>query len=133
MPAVITPDLVRSRLMGPAIGLIVVGVIGLLFMLLFCVMFFVDPEIANGAPEDPAGQVGYYAVFVVFIGVGVVVHVLPILGGISMLRVKNYALAYTGAISALVPCNPYCCVFALPLAIWALVVLNNPGNKSAFS
>jgi hypothetical protein len=48
-----------------------------------------------------------------------------------MLRLRTYGLAITGAIVALLPCNPGC-LLGLPFGIWALVALAQPDIKDAF-
>lgn len=110
----------------------VMGIVGLLVIGMVGVVLLVDEQIIREAPQDPAERVGYFGFFVVLIGCGTLVHLLQILGAVCMLRVKNYMLAYSGAVAALMPCNPYCCLFCLPLGIWALVVLHQPHTKSAF-
>jgi hypothetical protein len=48
-----------------------------------------------------------------------------------MKQLKNYGLAMTGSIIAMLPCS-VCCLLGLPFGIWSLVVLNNPEVKEAF-
>lgn len=53
-------------------------------------------------------------------------------GAMKMKRLQSFGLSMTAAILALVPCMTCCCL-GLPVGIWALVVLNKPEVKGAFS
>jgi hypothetical protein len=52
-------------------------------------------------------------------------------GAWHMRKLKNYGLALTAAILAAVPCSP-CCLFTVPIGIWALIVLVDPHVKGEF-
>jgi hypothetical protein len=54
------------------------------------------------------------------------------IGGVKMKQLQSYGLVMTAAIFALLPCGN-CCIIGLPLGICALVVLNKPEVKDAFS
>src|SRR5262245_33786343 len=55
------------------------------------------------------------------------------LGAISMLRLKNYASAYTAAVLSVIPvCSP-CFLLGIPFGIWAIIVLNRPEVKQRFT
>jgi hypothetical protein len=57
-----------------------------------------------------------------------------ILGGIRMYQLRSYGLAITGAITAALPlvsCSG-CCCFGEIIGIWAIVVLLNPEVRAAF-
>jgi hypothetical protein len=64
--------------------------------------------------------------------IGITLDVLILLGGLRMKATRSYGLALTGAICAIVPFNSCCCL-ALPIGIWALVVLVKPEVKAAFA
>jgi hypothetical protein len=55
------------------------------------------------------------------------------LGGIAMLRRQLYGLAIAGSIAAMLNLIDCCCVFGLPVGIWALIVLLRPEVKASFS
>lgn len=122
-----------AKLRGPAIGLIVCAVISIIYALVNGVIVIVS--LANGEMEVPPGgpeQVGFYVGMVIgMLGVGVV-PIVSLLGAIQMLRGKSYAWAMTGAIAGMLPCSA-CCVVGLVFGIWALVILNQPDVKQAFS
>jgi hypothetical protein len=66
--------------------------------------------------------------------VGLLIAVLPLLGGIRMLSLRSYALCVVGSISAALPClscGGTCC-FGEIIGIWALIVLINTDVRAAF-
>jgi hypothetical protein len=64
--------------------------------------------------------------------VGAVLSIIIILGALGMMKAKNYGLALTASILALIPVTNCCCFVATPFGIWALIVLLNPDVKAAF-
>jgi hypothetical protein len=64
--------------------------------------------------------------------IGGIVGVVVLLGAAKMQKLESYQFALTASIMAMVPCISPCCLFGLPLGIWALVVLNKPEVKSHF-
>jgi hypothetical protein len=154
-------DEAKSLVSGPAIMLMLAGGLGLLIALLNVLMMvsgkgllFAPGQQRLGMPAQPAPNVGpgmpnppfgnqpgqvqpgpEQAAFVVGTYVGATVAViwglLVLLGAISMMSLRSYALAMTGSIVALIPCN-LCCVVGLPIGIWSLVVLGRSEVKSAF-
>jgi hypothetical protein len=123
----------RSRLLLPAIGMIIVSLLGLGFMGLVGMVVAIDPNrVFKDVGADPAERAGAYAFFIAYFSIGLLSRVVQLLGAIAMLRVRGYALAMAGAISALVPCEIYCCLPSLPLGIWGLIVLMNGNVKRAF-
>jgi len=64
--------------------------------------------------------------------IGGIVGVVVLLGAGKMQKLESYQFALTASIMAMVPCISPCCLFGLPLGIWALVVLNKPEVKSHF-
>ena len=149
------PAAIVSKVSGPAIALIVTGVLNVLSSIYQginnLVFLMRGPDIlqqnpqfqqmqkdmeAEGVPFDPAQmmqwvqRLGPVAILLalVMLALGVVI----ILGGLKMKQLQSYGLAMTAAIVAMIPCLSPCCIIGLPIGIWALVVLNNPEVKSAF-
>jgi hypothetical protein len=129
-----------SALKGPAISLLVVGILAILLLLVNGVYVLMAPNAmqaiqANpqlgGQPPPPGFFAGFYIGFIGAILAGLLWSGLVIAGAISMLRLRVYPIAMTGSIAALFPCS-LCCLLGLPLGIWALVVLNRPEVKDAF-
>lgn len=116
------------KLLLPAIALMSIAVISLLYFGFQLLMAFLQPM--AGAPQfgglDPAaGEIHASVVLVVQIVVGgivIIVNLVVLAGGVQMVLMNNYEAAKWGAIMGLVPCS-LCCL-NIPFAIWALIVLN---------
>jgi hypothetical protein len=121
------------KLLWPAVGLIVFGLLGLAFMALVGFGFAMDPDIFFGnVDRDPAQRAGAIGFLVAYFTVGFVTRVLQLLGAIAMIRQRGYGLALAAGISALIPCEIYCCLPSFPLGVWALIMLNSAEVKAAF-
>ena len=90
-----------------------------------------------------AGSTGIHFTFGIHVGspdstmcfnaVSLVLLVLMVVGAVQMLRLRSYPMAMAAAILAVVPFTATCCcIFTLPVGIWALVLLNKPAIKAAF-
>ncbi|NTX04829.1 hypothetical protein HUA74_24900 [Myxococcus sp. CA051A] len=62
----------------------------------------------------------------------VLLNALTFFGAFKMRQLQSRGLAMAGAIASLVPCCGTCGCLALPISIWALVVLAKPEVKAAF-
>ncbi len=115
---------------GPAIGLIVVAILGFLTQVISIVfkVFFssLAARQSEGLPPILAG-----GATLVFSIIRILVSALILLGGIKMKNLENYGLAMTASIIAMLPCS-LCCLIGLPIGIWSVVVLSKPEVKNAF-
>jgi hypothetical protein len=133
LPAAHLAERARSQLLWPAIGMLVFSVLGLGFMAIIAVVAAADPNILfRQVGPDPAERAGAIGFFIGYFGLGFVTRALQILGAIAMLRRRGYGLALAGAISAVIPCEIYCCLPSLAFGIWALIMLNSATVKAAF-
>lgn len=125
---------------GPAIGLIIVGALGIFLSLLSVVMNLANSgenPLLNGAAGNPqvaqilqtfSGTVGILADVVEGLAwVGV------LLGALKLRNLKNFGFCMAASIIAMIPCLCPCCVAGLPIGIWALVVMNKPEVKPFFT
>jgi len=119
---------------GPAVGLIVVAILGLLGQLTSLIFHLVGSSFMSanqpGVPPWAAmlsGPIGIASNII-----GIVMSVVVILGALKMKKLENYGLAMAATIIAMIPCISPCCLLGLPIGIWALVVLLKPEVKSAF-
>ncbi len=122
---------------GPAISLIVVASIAVLFGL-----FGLATDVllvASGAIEQleasNEGQVSKYTSIAIRTAWGVLLLMVSsfvLYGAVQMLRYKNYGLARGAAVAAAIPCIGPCFFLGIPFGIWALVVLSQPQIKDAF-
>ncbi len=124
------------RVSGPAIGLILTDVFGLVFQFvatIFNVLRIVRPDLAPDLPAVPELEMFSNELRAVFGFVGMILAILVMVAGIRMRRVQHYGTALTGAIIALVPRISPCCVLGLPFGIWAVVVLSDWRVHAAFA
>lgn len=122
-----------SRVAGPAIALIVVGVlnaisgvVGLILSLTGSSLLAIDQ-----LPPELAPMISGTVVVVSNL-IGLIISMLIMYGGVQMKNLRSYGLAMTASILVALPCTSPCCILGLPIAIWALVVLSKPDVKSAF-
>jgi hypothetical protein len=150
----------RGRVQPPAICLIVVGVLNLfwgLYLVVNTTVITVMPakqlqdqqkglydafskemkaEIAKKSPEEMKTQL--MVIYWPLTLLALLAAVLPLVGGVRMLSLRNYALGVVGAISAAIsaaiPClsGSACCGLGEGIGIWALVVLLNESVREAF-
>jgi hypothetical protein len=109
----------------PAITLAVLAGIGLAFTVIGLLLNVVT------AVANDAGIMDGVVLQLVSVFVSGVIHGVVLTGAIRMRQLKNYPLAVTAAILAMLPCNG-CCIVGLPIGIWALVVLCDRSVRAAF-
>lgn len=125
-----------NKVKGPALGMLISTIIGVLFALLGLALNILGLGLMASVdqPADPAfasllGQ-GVFAIaqsLIGLIGGGVIIF-----GCIKMMKLQSYGFAFTTAILAMIPCISPCCLLGIPFGIWGLVVLNDPYVKSSF-
>jgi hypothetical protein len=126
----------KGRVMLPAIGLLIVGSLGLLMSLINMVAATVmQPQVDPNAPQflQDMQQWQTGPVAAVIQGMFAVVNIVILAGAIQMLRMRSWGLAMTSTILAMINIGTCCCFIGLPIGIWSLVVLLNEEVKSAFS
>jgi tRNA A-37 threonylcarbamoyl transferase component Bud32 len=116
------PRRIRTRLLGPAVGLLLTAVAAFVSTLVLAVNFalqvaphFADADlVATVAALLGAGAAG-----------------LMLAGALQMMRRRAFLLCVTAALLAVVPWSP-AWLLGLPAGIWALVVLSQPEVILAF-
>jgi hypothetical protein len=149
---------VRGRVQLPAIFLIVVGVLNILFAFY---QFFsaavaatmpakelqasneqISKAFGGGKSNSPFANMtpDEFKTFQVSTNgvIGALAFggsIFTLLGGVQMLRLRSYGLAIFGAIVAAIPCISCsaCCGLGEGIGIWALVVLMNADVRAAFA
>ncbi len=126
----------RDALSGPAIGLIVTGALGIVFSL----FSMVNGLLHRGEPlpaETPEQMRAFLEATQrggpLFNLVPLALSAFVIFGALKMKNVQRFGIAMAAAIVAMIPCLSPCCCIGLPIGIWALVVMNKPEVKSAFT
>lgn len=134
------PSNVDGKVKGPAIAMLVVMGISMVFQILSLILNMLGMGLgvagAAGAgqansPEAIGNLVGggigmAFGVLSIFIG-GFIIY-----GCTKMMKLESYQTAYAAMIIGMLPCISPCCLLGLPFGIWGLVVLNDPLVKSSF-
>ncbi len=126
---------VRSQVAAPAIALMVISACTFLWYLFAAVMvlFAGGLSFLGGGSGDPGALLGMGMGSVIY-GFFALAAAVTFVGALRMKNLKNYGLAITSAVLAILPCTTYiCCMFTMPLGIWALIVLMKPEVKEQFS
>jgi hypothetical protein len=146
----------RQKTKGPAIGLLVIGSLGLLGQLVQAISLLVTgldgyredmrevaDQIARQIPDasrellDRVVEIGPLAQIIVLL-VGALGSLLVLAGGWSLLQVRNYGICVAACIVAAIPfCMPCCaclplCAFGAPIGIWGLMVLMDDAVRDSF-
>jgi hypothetical protein len=119
----------------PAICLLVVAVFALLWSIL--ALGFDFYLLSSDLPEqmrDPGGIDKRTSIYIrTSWGIAMAIcDVIVIAAAIAMLKLRNFALAKTGAIISVIPCCGPCFVLGLPFGVWALMELNRPAVRNQF-
>ena len=124
-----------EKLQMPSLFLIIAGALSILMGLLNGVLVAVDPGgnpfMPEGSGNDAAKIVGSVFGAVICIALSAFV----VFGAVKMRQAQSYGVCMAAAVVALIPCvgNCICCVFNIPLAIWAIVILCNADVKRGFA
>jgi len=137
----------QSELSAPAIGLIVAGGIGALLSLLgiathvFAMVGGSAPDLSTlEAPNLPPALTPFLKVAASGVA-GLVINLVQaaangfiIYAGVQMREARQYGICVAGASLASIPLcfSSCCCIFTMPLGIWALSVLLGQRGKAQF-
>lgn len=130
----------ESKVLGPSIGLIVLGILGAVLGVLGLFTGGLDPEMLEEMDLPPeqrdlmlklfqsGGALGT-AMSVVGIGISVFIA----WAGFQMMKLKAWTAAVVANVLIMIPCvTSCCCVIGIPMGVWGLVVLFNKDVKNAF-
>ena len=145
-PVVEDPATIIERLKVPAILLVILGVLGLLFtvvgpflkapmmdtMLQVFEKLNVPLNAAQRSQMEAAKTAGLGLSDYFSLALGLVVNTVILVGGLKMMKLQSWGLALASAILVMLPCGSCCCLIGLPIGIWAVIQLNKPEVKSAF-
>ena len=147
----VNPAQTKSRLLPPAILLILVAIFGLggvLFNLTqppieeqletMKAQIDTDPNIAQDDKikfKELVDDIGEAAVKVqpFLIIAAVIGNLFILIGAVNMLTLSNRGLATIGAVLAMLPVLSGCCCLGIPAGIWALILLGDPEVKAAYA
>lgn len=128
-------DFALTQVAAPAVALMAMAILfGLMAMcgvVLQVIALSVDA--AANRPAGPFDPAVFNIINIAGSSVGIVGACVIFLGGLKMKSLENYGLSMAAAIVSFIPCVSPCCLLGLPIGIWALVVLNRPEVKAAFT
>jgi serine/threonine protein kinase len=112
----------RALITGPAVGLLVTGLLTLVY---WCAFIPVMPHLLNDLPGPPDPNTVLAVLIPLMVLLALSVSGTLIAGGVQMLRLRGYVLAAATAIVAMVPWSP-AWLLGLPCGIWACIILGRP-------
>jgi len=135
MPAAPPPGSAGAeQVKGPATGLIVVAVLGVVLQTISLIFNLAGASILANArmPNEAWAKMFSGTIGAVSSIIGILVSGIILFGGMKMKKLESYGMAMAASIIAMIPCFSPCCLIGLPIGIWAVVVLSKPEVKSAF-
>jgi len=130
-----TDSMAAQRVAGPATGLIVTAILGMVLQVLRIGANLVQMGVGHGIRQPREDVFPMMFGGGVDAGLGVlslIVGAVVLVGAMKMKRLENHGFAMAAAIIAMLPCISPCCLLGLPFGIWALVVLGDGSVKAAF-
>jgi hypothetical protein len=137
---------VADKVKAPAIGLLIVGLLGALAGVFGILNSLLGLGIGMASLEEmrkqgeeipewvaPLVGGGSMAIQVISNLVGVAGAGFVVYGALKMQKLQNRTLAMIASVIAMIPCLSPCCCIGIPIGIWALVVLNKDDVKAAFT
>lgn len=130
---------VLAKVQPPAIAMMVVGGIGILFALwglLSHLLGFGAASMPNFGGENEqfgrmmalmSGTIG-----LVFNVIGLGTNAFAVWAGLQMKSLKGWQMCMAASIVLMIPCFT-CYLIGIPVGIWALVILMKPEVKAAFT
>lgn len=125
----------RGKVSVPATLMIVIAVLFGLFQVFGILMNVVGTgaSVMGAVPEEQMLMQFMSGTFGIIMGiVSLIVTAFIIFGAVKMKNLQSYPLAVAAAILICVPFLSPCCLFGLPVGIWALVVLFDDQVKASF-
>jgi hypothetical protein len=130
--------LAMQKVNGPAIGLMAMAGIGILFQLLSLLMRLLGTGFtmanmgggAEGSEQLAAMMSGTLGVIAGILGI--LIGGFIIFAGMKMRQLQSWPMAIAASVVAMLPCLSPCCCLGLPIGIWALVVLFDANVKASF-
>ena len=127
-----------SKVAPPAIGLIVTGILAILYQLVMLVLNLLGTGLGAFSAAS-GGSGGMSTLFsgvigLVFNVVWILLSGLVIFGAVKMKNLQSWGLSMAAAVVAALPCTNWpCCLLGLPLGIWAIVMLMDQQVKASFT
>lgn len=122
-----------SKVKGPALGILISTIVGVLLALLGLALNILGLGLIAAADGAPAAEIlGQGVVGIVQSVIGLIGGGVIIFGCLKMMKLQSFNFAFTTCILAMIPCISPCCLLGIPFGIWGLVVLNDPQVKNSY-
>lgn len=133
-------DAALQRVKGPAIALIVMAALGILFCLFVAISSMMpprpipsdlSPELQSFLQKMQSERSPLAGLLYLFFAA---MNGFVLFGAIKMLKLQSRTLVTVACIVAMLPVTVFCCcLLGLPFGIWGLVVINKPEVRSQFT
>lgn len=125
----------NAYIIAPAIGLLIVGLVGLAASVLLTIVSLTTEYVPPNNPDAPEEFLKFLenngqALQVGLGVVGTIFSLLVILGGVCMASRKSYALSLLGASIAVINFGGCSCLLGAPIGLWAIIVLLQPETRA---
>lgn len=134
------PDSAAQAIQGPAIGLMVCGILGIVMALAgipLNLMGIGFGPVPNFPDENTRQMYEWvmsasrpFGIISSLIGIGW--NAFIVWGSIRMKKLEAHNISLIASILTVIPCFSACCCISIPVGIWALVVLNRPDVRPHF-
>jgi len=128
-------DYARGKVLGPAIGLIVVCLVSLAALalaLVFDVWLLGSGTAAQMPPRGGMRHEDVVKIRMLWALLMVVANVITLIGAVRMKGIRQLGFVRLACILGLLPCLGPCFVLGMPFGIWGLIVLNDPRVQEVF-
>lgn len=122
----------ESVVSGPAIGLMIVGALGIIYGLLAIVAYFlVDNAKKRANLPDESTRIGYDIGYFIGSFLPIFWGIIVFIAGYKFKTLSSRMSVILGTVCAFLPCN-LCCLLGIPFGIWAWMVLIREDVKEGF-
>ena len=124
-----------AKLMAPAIGLLITGLLGIGFTIASIFLAFgppppIDPNAPPFLQEFQKGANGPQAVAIQ--SIFIFVNIFILFGAAQMMRQKMRGVGIAAAVVAMLNFGNCCCLLGIPIGVWSLIILMQADVKAAF-
>ena len=122
------PALLQSKVNGPAIFMMVLAIVNLIYTPLNTIYQLTSGDIQD-VPDELKMLVGGMGIAIN--GLWFITNIIILLGALKMKKCQSFGLAMTASILCIL-CDWNCCCLGIGAGIWSIVVLSKPEVKAAF-
>ena len=127
-PMAVNPAAAQSMVNGPAIFMMVLAIVNLIYTPLNTIYQLTSGDIQD-VPDELKMLVGGMGIAIN--GLWFITNIIILLGALKMKKCQSFGLAMTASILCIL-CDWNCCCLGIGAGIWSIVVLSKPEVKAAF-